>query len=63
MSPKVKGLILPNNSELRNIQFVDDTSIFVELEEENINNLMKKFEFFCLSFGARVSKARSILLG
>lgn len=63
VSPKVRGVYLPDNNELLNIQFADDTSIFLDLDEEKFNRLLTKLYFFYLASGAKVSKAKSILLG
>lgn len=62
VSPKVRGLILPNDNELINIHFYDDTTIFINLKEENFNNLVKKLNIFSVAFGAKVSKPKSTLL-
>jgi len=34
-----KGIDLPDGSPLLNMQFTDDTAIYLVLKEENLNNL------------------------
>ena len=63
ISPKVNGISLPDNSELLNIQFADDTSLFLELSCLNIQLLNLKLELFETISGARISKSKSIMLG
>lgn len=55
LSPKVRGLHLPNNDELINSHFSNDTAIFFELSENNLKNLQVKLDLFCTISGARVS--------
>lgn len=61
-TPKVRGIVLPDNKELLNIQILEDTTIFVELEK-NVDNLVHKLDFFCKASGARIFKIKSIMLG
>lgn len=63
LSPHVQGITLPNDSELINIQFVDDTSFFLKLSTHNIDSLNQKLDIFSKASGARVSNTKSILLG
>jgi hypothetical protein len=63
ISPKIRGPILPNQEEIANIQFVDDTTILFSLEEENMVYLMTKLDLFCKTSGNKISISKSILLG
>ena len=63
ISPKVNGILLPDNSETLNIQFVDDTSLFLELSCLNIQHLNQKLELFEAISDARISKSKSVMLG
>lgn len=45
-SPKVKGITLLDGSELIKKHFVDDTNLFMRLEEENISRLMQNLKIF-----------------
>lgn len=62
LTPKVNGLVLPNKQELINLQFVDDTTLMVKLEEENVRHLMGKLDFLEKAIGSRISKSKSIML-
>ena len=63
LSPEVRGLYLPNNEELINSQFADDTALFFELTNNNFLNLQSKLNMFCTISGARISQEKSICLG
>lgn len=63
LSPKVKGIALPNKEEIRNIQFADDTTIIFSLEEENLTHLLHNIEIFCKASGSRIALHKSTLLG
>lgn len=63
LSTKVKGVRLPNVEELLSIQFADDTTIMVGLEENNFDALMVKLVIFCMASGSKVSLPKSTLLG
>ena len=63
LSPRVRGVLLPNNEEVANVQFADDTSILLYLEETNMTYLMEKLDTFCLAFGSKISISKSIMLG
>ncbi|XP_059064479.1 uncharacterized protein LOC131856642 [Cryptomeria japonica] len=63
VSPNVRGICLPNNEELLNCQFADDTALFFILTENNFNALKGKLDLFCSASGARISHAKSICLG
>lgn len=62
LSPKVKGINLPNKEELVKVQFVDDTSLLIDLSEINASNLTKKLDLFCKTSGSKVYIAKSIML-
>ncbi|XP_059075279.1 uncharacterized protein LOC131875229 [Cryptomeria japonica] len=62
LSPKVNGVRLPDDNELINIQFADDTALFVELTKTNIDHLNQKLHLFGSISGARISKAKSTFL-
>ena len=55
--------MLPNKEEIDNEQFVDDTSLIIELSEENITNLTTKLDIFCRALGFKVFIGNSIKLG
>lgn len=57
------GITLPNDSELLNIQFADDTSLFLELSFDNLICLRNKLDMFGKASGARISSSKSIMLG
>ena len=63
LSSKVRGIYLPNNEELINCQFADDTALFFELSENNFKNMQVKLNLFCSISGAKISQAKSIFLG
>ena len=63
ISPKVSRPILPNGSEINNIQFVDDVTILFQLDEDNMMHLMAKLDLFCSTSGSKISVAKSIILG
>ncbi|XP_059064589.1 uncharacterized protein LOC131856711 [Cryptomeria japonica] len=63
LSPEVRGVYLPNNDELINSQFADDTTLFFEISDSNFLNLQTKLNMFCTISGARISQAKSICLG
>lgn len=63
LSPRVHGITLSDNSELLNIQFANDTSLFLELSRQNIDSLNLKIDTFSKASRARISSSKSILLG
>ncbi|XP_059069967.1 uncharacterized protein LOC131859829 [Cryptomeria japonica] len=63
LSLEVRGIFLPNDEELINCQFADDTALFFELTKNNFKNLQGKLDVFCSASGARISHAKSICLG
>lgn len=46
LSPKFKCITLSNQKELINIQFTNDTTILLELEENNLQILMENLDLF-----------------
>lgn len=62
-SPRVRGIKLPDQNYLITIQFSDDTKIFIELEENNMEDLMGKLNTFCYAYGAKISIAKSSIIG
>ncbi|XP_059067540.1 uncharacterized protein LOC131858343 [Cryptomeria japonica] len=63
LSPEVRGVYLPNNDELINSQFANDTALFFEIFDSNFLNLQTKLNMFCTISGACISQAKSICLG
>lgn len=63
LSPRIKWISLPDDNELVNVQFVDDTSLFIELFKENMDALMRKLDLFSLASRAKISNSKSIMLG
>lgn len=63
LSPRVHSITLPDDLELLNIHFVDDTSIFLELSRNNILCFTQKMEIFGQISGACISNSKTILLG
>ena len=49
--------------ELSDDQFVDDTSLLIELLEDNTSNLTSKLEIFYRAFANKVLIVKSIMLG
>ena len=41
----IKGITLPNEEELINAQFADDTGLFLELSEDNFEVAMYRLNF------------------
>lgn len=62
LSSKVAGIRLPDDNELMNIQFYNDTAIFLELSKQNMDNLILKIQIFGSIFGARISHSKSTFL-
>ena len=63
LSPNVRGVYLPNDEELINCQFVDDTALFFELLESNFKALQDKLNFFGSISGAKISQDKLVCLG
>ncbi|XP_057859437.2 secreted RxLR effector protein 78-like [Cryptomeria japonica] len=63
ISPKVEGVKLSNGSELINSQFADDTVLFIELTKQNLEALECKTKFLGEISGAKISQAKSTMLG
>ena len=49
--------------ELINVQFADDTSLFLCLTEENFDNAIRRLDFFCKAYGSKIAPAKSTILG
>ncbi|XP_059068323.1 uncharacterized protein LOC131858872 [Cryptomeria japonica] len=62
ISPKVEGIRLPDNNELLNIQFADDTALFLNISKLNLDNLNLKAQFFSSISGAKISQTKSTFL-
>lgn len=62
-SPVVKGITLPNNEELLNCQFADDTAIFFDARPDNFEALTSKLNLFYSISRVRLSHSKSICLG
>lgn len=60
---RIKGITLANGGDLSNMQFADDTTTLLELEEHNLDSLFLKLELFCEAFGSRIFVSKSIMLG
>lgn len=63
LSPRVKGIFLPNSDDLSNIQVADDIAILVDVDENNLASLMTKMDILCEASGSKISLAKSIMLG
>ena len=59
----IKGITLPNEEELINAQFADDTSLFLELSEDNFEVSMYRLNFFCFVSRAKVAPHKSVVMG
>ena len=59
----IKGISLPNNDDLLVDQFADDTTLFVNMEEENFDRVLSRIELFCRASGAKIAPHKSIILG
>lgn len=62
-SPRIRGISLPNSSDLINIQFANDTALFLELSQQNMDSLVSKIRLFGEASGAKISQSKSALLG
>ncbi|XP_059068871.1 uncharacterized protein LOC131859296 [Cryptomeria japonica] len=63
LPPRVKGISLPNKTDLLNIQFADNAALFLELNEGNMESLTNKLKIFGEASEAKISQSKSILLG
>ena len=63
LGPPVKGIALPNMDELINVQFADDTSLFLGLTEENFDNSIRRLDFFCKASRSKIAPSKSTILG
>lgn len=62
LSLKIRKSTLPNQEELINLQFADDTAFFVKMEQPNMDSLLLMLKTLCLASGAKLSCAKSIIL-
>lgn len=62
MGVEAKRISIPNKEKLLNIRFVDDSAIFVNLEERNFEILMSKLKIFCKDFSAKLFKIKFVML-
>lgn len=63
LSPRMKGIHHPRDHEVSNIQFANDITILMKLEEGNMEMLMTKLDLFCQASSSKISIAKSIMLG
>lgn len=63
MTPRVKVISLPNKEEIINVQFADDTTILLVLEEENLSSLLHNIEIFGKSSRSKIALHKFTLLG
>ena len=61
--PPIKGISLPNNDELLVDQFTNDTTLFLNMEEENFDRVVSRIELFYRASGAKIAPHKSIILG
>ena len=58
----IKGISLPNNDELLVDQFVDDKTLFVNMEEDNFDRVVSKIELFKKASGANITPHKYVIL-
>lgn len=58
----VEGISLPNEDNLLLEQFADDTTMFLELSEENFESMMSRLQLYCNASGAKISTGKSSIL-
>ena len=63
LGPPIKGISLPNMDELINVQFANDTSLFLGLTEENFDNSIRRLDFFSKASGSKIAPSKSTILG
>lgn len=63
LGPPIKGISLPNMDELINVQFVDDTSLFLGLTEKFFEHAIRRLDFFCKASRSKIAPAKSTILG
>ena len=54
--PPVKGISLPNNDEILIEQLADDTTLFMNLEEDNFDRVVSRIELFCRASKAKIAR-------
>lgn len=55
LGPLVKGISLPSKEELKNVQFANVITLFLDLSDVNFNNVMNRLNFNYLASRAIVS--------
>ena len=63
VSPRLKGILLPNELKISNIQFIDDTKILIHLSEENVEKLITKLYILCKAPCSKISISKLFILG
>ena len=63
LGPLVRGISLPNQKIFLNAQFINDTSLFIELDEDNFDNMCQRLQFFYLVSRAKVAPHKSSIIG
>ena len=59
----IKGITLPNEDELINAQFVDDTGLFLDLSQDNFSTAIHKLNLLFSVSRAKVAPHKSIVMG
>jgi hypothetical protein len=55
-SSRIQGLKLPyGEEEVMDYQFVDDTTIYLDGQLQNLQNVECEINFFCLATGSKVN--------
>ena len=55
----IKGLIMPDGSELRDLVFVDDTNLYLLGTKENMDRAFKVLDRFCQASRAKINWNKS----
>ena len=61
--PPIKGISFPNNDKLLVDQFADDTTPFMNMEEEIFDRVISRIELFCRASGAKIAPHKYVILG
>ena len=59
----IKGISFLNNDELLVDQFVDDTTLFVNMEVDNFDRVVSRIELFCRASSAKIAPHKFVILG
>lgn len=62
LRPPSKGITLPNN-DLVNDQFTNDTTLFLELDESNSDNVIHRLQLLFSDLGSKIAPNKSIVIG